>query len=359
VRDVTEYPFVFFPVGLNLRDRRCVVVGRDREALEKTARLREVGAEVACVEDAAHLRDADVVDAFFVISTPQDEQLSARLRGLAEKHRFLLCCIDQPRFGFVAMQATAQAGPVRIAISTGGIAPRVGKILKEALQNSLDATFVRFIDCLNAQRERNRDRSAEARDRRAAMLAATNDFAVDVVLRYPAWFEEGRTVASRVVETLTALRCTVVTAESITGGGLADALVRVPGASRCFRGGVTAYDNALKTQLLGVDEETLRAHGAVSRQTAEAMARGARERLGADFALASTGIAGPGGATPGKPVGLVWFGLARPGVAVDTYTMTFSGDRDEVRRRAIFHGLEILRSAADTYQGNPRHPDIH
>ena len=125
----------FFPVGLNLVGRRCVVIGAedDREAIAKEAALRESGADVRWIKDPAALRDEDVIDAYFVISTPQDEALSARLRALADQHKFLLCCIDQPKYGFVAMAAIAKAGPVRVAISTSGLAPRVGKILKEAL----------------------------------------------------------------------------------------------------------------------------------------------------------------------------------------------------------------------------------
>jgi len=347
MRDVTEYPFVFFPVGLNLRGRRCVVLGDDREAVEKAESLREAGAEVVRIEDASRARDEELLSAFFVISTPQDAALSARLRALADEHRFLLCCIDQPAFGFVAMQAVVKAGPVRVAISTGGIAPRVGKVLKEGLQRAFDETFVRFIDCVNAQRERNRDRLGNAGDRRAAMIAAADGFGVEVALRYPAWFHEGEPPAARIVRTLAERGRTVATAESVTGGGVGDALVRVPGASRCFRGGVTAYDNALKTALLGVDEALLRAHGAVSEQVAVAMARGARERLGADFAIATTGVAGPAGATAGKPVGLIWFALALPTGAVDTCNMTFAGDRDEVRRRGVERALHFLRLGVD------------
>ena len=194
MRDVTEYPFVFFPVGLNLRGRSCVVIGSDREADEKTEALREVGAQVRRIEDAASLEDADVADAFFVISTPQDEMLSARLRSLADCHRFLLCAIDQPRHGFVAMQAIVKAGPVRVAVSTGGISPRVGGKIRESLQLAFEGKFVRFMQCLNAQRERNRVRIAESEGRRAAMRAAARGFEIDVTVRYPRWFDEGRSM---------------------------------------------------------------------------------------------------------------------------------------------------------------------
>ncbi len=190
--DVTKYPFVFYPVGLNLRGRKCVVIGAtdDREAIEKDEALREVGGDVTWITDVASLRDEDVADAFFVISTPQDEALSARLRALSDTHKFLLCAIDQPKHGFVAMQAIVKAGPVRIAISTGGIAPRVGGKLRAALQKVLDETFVRFIDCQNAQRERNRTKFATSPERRGAMMAVAEGFEVEIDLTYPAWFRE-------------------------------------------------------------------------------------------------------------------------------------------------------------------------
>ena len=182
----------FYPVGLNLTGRACVVIGAagDREAAEKAAALRECGAAVRWITDPEALRDDDVREAFFVISTPQDEALSARLRALADAHRFLLCTIDQPRYGFVAMQAIVRSGPVRIAISTGGVAPRVGKILKAALQRVLDAKFSRFVECLATQKLRNRSAVADRRARREAIVAATEGFAIDVRATYPPWYEE-------------------------------------------------------------------------------------------------------------------------------------------------------------------------
>ena len=185
-------PHGFFPVSLNLVGRTCVVIGPDddREAVEKAEALREVDADVRRITDPAALRDDDVADAFFVISTPQDAALSARLRALADAHKFLLCTIDQPRHGFVAMQAIVTSGPVRIGISTGGVAPRVGKVLKEALQRALDAKFARFVDCLATQKRRNRTALPDRADRRKTILAATRGFALDAHASYPAWFED-------------------------------------------------------------------------------------------------------------------------------------------------------------------------
>jgi len=195
----------FFPVSLNLDGRRCVVIGAadDREAIEKHAALRESGADVVWITDPSQVRDDDVAEAFFVLSTPQDAVLSRRLRALADRHRFLLCCIDQPRYGFVAMAAIVAAGPVRVAISTAGLAPRVGKTLKEALQRAFDGAFVRFIECLAVQRERvarAHPGADESHLRRAAMIEAARGFDADVRLAYPAWFVPPAPRVPRVVD---------------------------------------------------------------------------------------------------------------------------------------------------------------
>jgi len=183
-------PPAFFPVSLNLVGRKCVVIGAadDREAIEKDEALREVGADVVWIQDVANLRDVDVSDAYFVISTPQDEPLAARLRALADQHKFLLCAIDQPKYGFVAMVAVVKSGRSRIAISTGGVAPRVGRKLREALQDALDDTFARFLECFANQRRRARAELAESADRRSRLIRAADGFEVEVRLTYPEWF---------------------------------------------------------------------------------------------------------------------------------------------------------------------------
>jgi siroheme synthase (precorrin-2 oxidase/ferrochelatase) len=185
----------FFPVGLNLDGRRCIVIGGpgDREAVEKEAALRESGADVIRVYDPQELREEELADAFFVISTPQDGALSERLRGLADRHRFLLCCIDQPRYGFVAMAAIAKAGPVRIAISTAGLAPRVGKTLRRALQRAMDEKFARFIERLAGMRERTHEAHPgleNSRLRRGEMIEAARGFDAEVRFQYPSWFDQ-------------------------------------------------------------------------------------------------------------------------------------------------------------------------
>jgi nicotinamide-nucleotide amidase len=139
----------------------------------------------------------------------------------------------------------------------------------------------------------------------------------------------------------------LVTAESCTGGWIAKVATDVPGSSNWFLGGVVAYSNTLKQTLLGVLPSTLAAHGAVSEATAREMAIGALETLGGQVAVAVTGIAGPDGAQPGKPVGTVWFSWAwRADGEIDTRVAleTFAGDREAVRRQTVARALnELLR----------------
>jgi len=134
----------------------------------------------------------------------------------------------------------------------------------------------------------------------------------------------------------------LVAAESCTGGWVAKTLTDVPGSSAWFLGGAVAYSNTLKQSMLKVSAETLNVHGAVSDATVREMATGALEMLGGQIACSISGIAGPGGAAPGKPVGTVWFGWAwRHGQAVHTLTRLkiIDGDRETVRRRSVATAL--------------------
>lgn len=137
----------------------------------------------------------------------------------------------------------------------------------------------------------------------------------------------------------------VVTAESCTGGWVAKAITDIPGSSGWFLGGVVAYSNDLKQALLGVPAETLELHGAVSDATVLAMAEGALLRLGGELSVAVSGVAGPDGGLPGKPVGTVWLAWAwRHGQAVRSVARIkmIEGDRDTVRRRSVHAALNGL-----------------
>ena len=154
---------------------------------------------------------------------------------------------------------------------------------------------------------------------------------------------EGETLAQTVVRLSDAAGVTVASAESCTGGLVAAAITDVAGASSVLLGGVVAYADSAKIDLLSVPPGLLAQYGSVSEQTACAMAEGARERLGADIAVATTGIAGPGGATPGKPVGLVWFAIATGRETRATMRQMGHADRYAVRTRATAFALDLIR----------------
>jgi PncC family amidohydrolase len=152
------------------------------------------------------------------------------------------------------------------------------------------------------------------------------------------------TLVENIAAALLARAQTLATAESCTGGLVGAALTDLPGSSRWYLGGVVAYSNSLKTQLLGVPPEILSAHGAVSAQTAQAMAKGLGEKSGADVTVAVTGVAGPDGGTPEKPVGLVYLAVASPqGSAV--FKHRFAGTRAEIRAAAVESALRHVLDA--------------
>jgi len=134
----------------------------------------------------------------------------------------------------------------------------------------------------------------------------------------------------------------VATAESCTGGMVAAALTAIAGSSDVVERGFVTYSNAAKTDLLGVPAGLIAAEGAVSEAVARAMAEGALRHSPADLAVAVTGIAGPGGGSAAKPVGLVWFGRAGRGGATETRQQVFPGDRAAVRRAATLEALRLL-----------------
>ena len=138
----------------------------------------------------------------------------------------------------------------------------------------------------------------------------------------------------------------IATAESCTGGLVAGALTAIAGSSDVLERGFVTYSNKAKSELLGVAPEIIAAHGAVSAETAAAMAQGAVTRAPVDLAISVTGVAGPGGATPTKPVGLVLLGLARRGGTCRTERHVFGGDRSAVRQAALEVALRMLEIEA-------------
>lgn len=155
---------------------------------------------------------------------------------------------------------------------------------------------------------------------------------------------DGSTVEQAVGTALAARGEVLGTAESCTGGLLGARLTSVPGSSAWYAGGVVSYSNAVKESALGVPGALIEGHGAVSAEVAGAMARGARERLGCAWAIAVTGVAGPGGGTPEKPVGLVYVAIAGPD-EVQVHDLRLHGDRERIRMRTCTIALHLLRAA--------------
>jgi nicotinamide-nucleotide amidase len=155
-----------------------------------------------------------------------------------------------------------------------------------------------------------------------------------------------RPLAEAVLAACRARHLQLATAESCTGGMVAAALTDIAGSSDVLERGIVSYSNAAKSELLAVPPALIAAHGAVSAEVARAMAEGALAKAPVDLAVAVTGVAGPGGGSAAKPVGLVWFGIGRKGGAVKSESRVFRGDRAAVRLAATRRALELLLAAA-------------
>jgi nicotinamide-nucleotide amidase len=166
--------------------------------------------------------------------------------------------------------------------------------------------------------------------------------------------DETERMAARVLDACRERKLKVVTAESCTGGLVAGALTDIAGSSDVVDRGYITYSNRAKQDVLGVSREVLQAFGAVSMETAEAMARGALKASGADLAVAVTGIAGPGGGSPDKPVGLVHFATAsRSGKLVHLEQRFGNIGRNEVRKRSVLQAIGMLHDLAEAEMANP------
>lgn len=261
---------------------------------------------------------------FFMPGVPRemtaifDEHVMPAVRPLLERH------VVQVRLG------TYGVGESAVNDRLAGI---------EAEHNVLIGYRAHFPEVIVKVLATDTDRAAaQARARRGAdaVLAQLGPIVV---------FGEGQNELPEVVGDLLSNRgLTLSAAESCSGGLIGQQLTRQPGASNFFQGGVIAYSNAAKEALLGVDSATLSAHGAVSDQVARAMAEGARRRFDTDLAVSVTGIAGPTGGTPTKPVGTVFIAVAT-GQGTACKGFTFPGDRSRVQRTAAHSALNLVRLA--------------
>jgi len=154
--------------------------------------------------------------------------------------------------------------------------------------------------------------------------------------------EQLQQLSHRIGEQLKRRQATVTAAESCTGGWIAKVFTDISGSSTWFERGFVTYSNEAKQQMVGVQETTLQQHGAVSEQTVREMATGAAKAAAAEYAIAVSGIAGPEGGTPDKPVGTVWFAIVGPEGRVLAQRQIFAGDRDAVRRQSVAWALQTL-----------------
>ncbi len=173
------------------------------------------------------------------------------------------------------------------------------------------------------------------------------DFAAVVRSRHAdtLFSDDGSTVDQQVAGLLRDASLTIATAESCTGGLLAARLTELPGSSDYVSGAIVAYSNEVKIEAAGVGSELIEAHGAVSAEVAEALAAGARERLGADVGVGVTGVAGPGGGSDEKPVGLVWISVALAGREPLTRSLNLPGSRADIRDRSTTVAMHLVRRA--------------
>ena len=260
------------------------------------------------------------------------------LPGVPHEMRGLLIEEVLPRI--VARQGVArrvvQSRTVRTTgVSESALAERVG-----AIEPELAPLTLAYLPSVDGVDLRVTAWDLDPRDAEARLTAAVERLATAVGEH--GYGVDDTDLAAVVLDALRKGRHRLGVAESCTGGMIGERITNIPGASDTFIGGVVAYADVIKTAALKVPLETLEAYGAVSEETVRAMAEGAQRLFSADCSIAVTGIAGPGGGTPEKPVGTVWL-AARVHTTARTLQRVLPGDRDDVRRRAAQAGLDLLR----------------
>ncbi len=373
---------------LTIADDRSAIVTALRWALEEAALILVTGGLGPTADDLTRFALADLMGAELQLDRASLEQIAAffarRGRTMVQRNQVQAMCpvgatmLDNPvgtapgirasingktiicmpgvpsemRHMFdrhVAGELDDQTGRViRSAIvhtfgkGESDIAQMLGELMRRDRNPLVGTTVAQGIVSVRIRSEADDAESAEAALQ--ATIGQTESVLGDLV------FGRGSmTLAQRVGQMLDDRAGALAVAESCTGGLLAKLLTDMPGSSRYFLGGWVTYANAMKQGQLCVEERLVREHGAVSGPVAEAMARGALERSGADFALATTGIAGPSGGSEDKPVGTVWIGLARGNagrpIDVEAQRYVLPGDRAMVRLRTAHAALNMLRLA--------------
>jgi len=240
----------------------------------------------------------------------------------------------------VRVRAPAQGVVRSLAVRTTGIPESRLPALLGEYAGGVDGLSLAYLPGVEGVDLRLTARGLPAPDADEKLRAAARKLSARLE---PYVYAEGTTdLAEVVLEGCRHAGRRLAVAESCTGGMLGQRLTAIAGSSDVFAGGVIAYDNEVKIELLGVDREQLQRHGAVSEEIVTAMAVAARRRFGVDVGIGITGIAGPGGGSPEKPVGTVWIAVATPDEIAARQLRLF-GDRDEVRRRAAQAALDLVR----------------
>jgi len=258
------------------------------------------------------------------------------LPGVPSEMRGLLAEEVLPRLAARSSGRVVRSRSVRTTgIAESALAERVGAIEEEIAPLTL--AYLPSVEGVDLRVTAWGLHEAEAERRLSQVAALLRERAGE-----HAYGADGADLAAVVLDQLRARKARLVVAESCTGGLLGGRITAVPGASSVFIGGVVAYDDVVKSGMLDVPPELLEQHGAVSEQVVTAMAEGVQRQFAVDAALAITGIAGPTGGTPEKPVGTVWL-AARFGAQTRALKRIFPGDRGEIRARSAQAALDVLR----------------
>jgi competence/damage-inducible protein CinA-like protein len=309
------------------------------------ARFRRLGRPMPAVNRA----QAEVPEGATVLANPRGTAPGLWVEDTAGRTVVLLPGVPREMRGLLAEELlprlAARQGAARRVVrsrmvrTTGvpesALAERIGPIEPELAPLTL--AYLPSVDGVDLRVTAWDLEPGDAETRLAAVVARLR-----AAVGEHAYGEDGADLAAVVLDALRQGRRRLGVAESCTGGIVAERVTNVPGASDTFIGGVVAYADVIKTAALKVPLELLAAHGAVSEETVRAMAEGAQRLFSADCTIAVTGIAGPSGGTPEKPVGTVWL-AARAHTTTRAVQRVFPGDRDEIRRRAAQAGLDLLR----------------
>jgi len=295
-------------------------------------------------------KQADVIDGAVVLPNPLGSAPGQWIDTVAGKHRKLIMLLPGPPHELKGMFEGECLPRLREILPQRHIATRVLKaaMIGESLADSriapiytqykdVDTTILAHLGDIELRLNCSKPIADLAQARVDELAGKIEEELEDYI-----YSSQGETLEQIVLYYLEMRGATLATAESCTGGMVAERLTGVSGSSRSFTGGAVVYSNRLKTELAGVDPKLIAAHGAVSREVAIALAEGIRERCESTIGLGITGVAGPTGGTDDKPVGLVWFAICDAD-GTDALEKRFSGDRNAIRFYASQQGLDMVR----------------